>query len=52
MQGEGEMGQGGDGGMQTCPTCGQSFESQEALTAHQNEAHEAGTMPEPDQTGE
>ena len=45
--------QGGDGGMSTCPTCGASFDSREALLAHQRDEHGDDLAPEtPGRTGE
>ena len=36
------MGQGGEGGLHTCPTCGQTFGTQQELHTHM-EQHEGET---------
>ena len=53
MRTDGMAMQGGDGGMSTCPTCGASFGSAEALLAHQRDVHGDELAPEtPGRTGD
>jgi len=38
-----EIGQGGEGGIHKCQTCGQTFSTQQELDSHMGEQHEGET---------